>query len=276
MAKEVQQNNFLKTSCKNSAFQVFSSTICTTSNLGSIMKHIMICATLLLSIISHAMEPEKIQLNRGFLIAIEGIDGSGKSTLAHHLHTALEQKYSHVELTKEPGGTELGKKIREMLQTQPTPVCSIAESLLFAADRAQHFFEMEQLLQQNCLIISDRLADSSLAYQGYGRGLDQTWIKDNNKKAMNGRQPDLTIFVKVPVKTALERIQKRNETQSVFEKEPFLQKVADGFEDIYSQYMDNEDFKRNYCTNARELYIKSLEGSPRKLTPLTKKFNLII
>ncbi len=222
------------------------------------------------------MEPDKAQLNRGFLITIEGIDGSGKSTLAKHLYDALEQKYAHVKLTKEPGDTEVGKKIREIVQTQATPLDPKTEFLLFAADRAEHFSKMiEPLLKENYLIISDRLADSSLAYQGYGRKLDKDTIKSINAWAMHNRQPDLTIFVKVPVETALERIQKRNETVSVFEKAPFLQRVANGFEKIYEQYQNTEQFKKDFRKEAQQLYINSLD-SPRKtiLSASAKKFNL--
>jgi dTMP kinase len=222
------------------------------------------------------MEPQKIQLTHGILIAIEGIDGSGKSTLARHLHDALQNKYTHVKLTKEPGDTEVGKEIREIVQTQTTPLDSKTEYLLFAADRSEHFSKMiEPLLKENYVIISDRLADSSLAYQGYGRGLDKDKIKLINAWAMHNRQPDLTIFVQVPVKTALERIQKRNEALSTFEKEPFLKKVATGFEEIYEQYLDSESFKNDFCPKAQHAYLSSLE-SPRKtfLTQSAKKFNL--
>lgn len=240
------------------------------------MKYMMISATLMLSIISHAMETEKTQLSRGVLIAIEGIDGSGKSTLARHLYDALQEKYAHVQLTKEPGDTEVGKKIREIVQTQTIPLDPLAEFLLFAADRTEHFSQMIiPHLKENYIIISDRLADSSLAYQGYGRGLDKDMIKSINARAMHNRQPDLTIFVKIPVETALERIQKRNEAVSAFEKKSFLKKVAAGFEEIYEKYYSSEDFKTQLRKEAQQLYIKSLE-SPRKtaLAASAKKFNL--
>jgi dTMP kinase len=240
------------------------------------MKYIMICATLILSTISFAMEAEKNQLKRGFLIAIEGIDGSGKSTLARHLYDALQNKYTYVKLTKEPGDTEVGKKIREIVQTQTTPLDPKTEFLLFAADRAEHFSKMiEPLLKENCIIISDRLADSSLAYQGYGRDLDKNMIKLINQWAMGSRQPDLTIFVKVPVEIALKRIQKRNEAVSVFEKGPFLQAVANGFETIYEHYQNSENFKTEFSKDAQKAYLESLD-SPRKtlLSSYAKKFNL--
>jgi dTMP kinase len=263
-------------SYKTIAFKVFSSTNYTTCNIGSIMKCMMISATLMLSVIAHAMETPKIELNRGILIAIEGIDGSGKSTLANHLYNALQPKYAHVKLTKEPGDTEVGKKIREIVQTQTTPLDPKTEFLLFAADRAEHFSKMiELLLKQNYIIISDRLADSSLAYQGYGRDLDKNMIASVNRWAMDKITPDLTIFVKVPDETALERIQKRNETVSTFEKEPFLKKVAAGFEKIYEKYCSSESFKTEFKPEARQLYIETLESPGKKfLSPYATPFNL--
>src|SRR5690606_1203285 len=169
-------------------------------------------------------------LSKGLLIAIEGIDGSGKSTLAHNLFTLLHSKQYSVLLTKEPGDTALGKKIRELVQTQTIPLATKSEYLLFAADRAQHFSELIiPALTQKKIIISDRLSDSSLAYQGYGRGLELERLHQINQWAMNDTTPNLTIFVRVPVDTALERVTKRSEL-SVFEKKHFLEKVANGFE----------------------------------------------
>jgi dTMP kinase len=195
------------------------------------MKYFIILTSFFISTASIAME---VVPQRGILIAIEGIDGSGKSTFARHLEDALHKTYAKVKLTKEPGDTEVGKKIREMVQRQNEPLDAKTEFLLFAADRAEHFSKVIQpLLEKNYIIISDRLADSSLAYQGYGKELDKEMIKSINTWAMNGIKPDLTIFLKVHEKIALERIQKRNEAITAFEKEPFLKKVAQGFEKIY-------------------------------------------
>lgn len=199
------------------------------------MKYLILFATV--SSISCAMEIVKKEPKRGIFIAIEGIDGSGKSTLAQHLHNALQQKYYNVQLTKEPGGTISGQKIRDIVHTQKTPLDPKAEFLLFAADRAQHFTEViEPLLKQKYIIISDRWADSSLAYQGYGRGLDKDIINTVNTWAMNGRRPDFTIFVKISPTIALKRIKKRNNDISIFEKEYLLKEVAKGFEEIFSKY----------------------------------------
>ncbi len=178
------------------------------------------------------------QLTRGILIAIEGIDGSGKSTLAKNISSSLEQQGFNTTLTREPGHSQLGKEIRELVQTQNMPISPRAQYLLFAADRAQHFTELViPALEQNKIIISDRMADSSLAYQGYGNGLDLEMIKSINAWSMNKITPDLTVFVRIPVEIALERCGKRG-ALSAYEKQGFLQKVADGFEELYKNRTD--------------------------------------
>jgi len=178
-------------------------------------------------------------LHKGLLIAIEGIDGSGKSTLAHTLHQKLYENGYNTVLTKEPGDTSLGKKIRELVQHQDEPIDPKAEYLLFGADRAQHFSTVIiPALKEKKLILSDRLADSSLAYQGYGRGLNLTLLKTINEWAMQKIKPDLTIFVEAPLATVFTRIALRNKKTTSFEKELFLQKVALGFKDIYHNRTD--------------------------------------
>lgn len=176
----------------------------------------------------------------GLLIAIEGIDGSGKSTLAQRLfeHIVLTRK---ALLTKEPGDSELGKKIRAIVQQQDVPVCPKAEYLLFAADRAQHFEEVViPALLTGTIVLSDRMADSSLVYQGFARGLDINIIRTVNTWAMNNRTPDITLFVRVDPATARERLCARNETLTAFEREQeaFMQKVHDGFCSLYQNRND--------------------------------------
>jgi len=174
------------------------------------------------------------QLTRGILIAMEGIDGAGKSTLAQTVHATLAEHGFDTLLTKEPGDTELGKEIRALIPTQTMPISPKAQFLLFAADRAQHFSSLIiPSLAQKKLIISDRLADSSLAYQGYGEGLPLDAIRDINCWAMDNVAPDLTIFVRIPVKTALERCNKRGALSAYEQRTDFLHKVADGFEELY-------------------------------------------
>lgn len=177
----------------------------------------------------------------GLLIGIEGIDGSGKSSLAKALSTHLIDQGLTVLLTKEPGGTDFGKSLRQILQYRTTPLDSKAEFLLFAADRAQHFTELViPALRSNQIVISDRTCDSSLVYQGYGRGLDLIILKQVNQWAMQNYQADLTIYVQLPLTIAQSRMQKRAETPTVFEQEQleFQQKLIHGFEQLYTNRTD--------------------------------------
>jgi len=180
-------------------------------------------------------------LKKGILIAIEGIDGSGKSSLAQNLYAHLQQEAYPAVLTKEPGATSLGKQLRTIVQEKKVPICSQAEYLLFATDRAQHFNEyIIPWLAQKKLIISDRMADSSLVYQGYGRGLDKTMIATINAWAMNNIRPDKTIFVRVDAAIAAQRIAARNAALTSFEKEKneFIQKLVHGFDELYKKRDD--------------------------------------
>src|SRR5262249_31717088 len=115
------------------------------------------------------------------------------------------------------------------------------EFLLFATDRAQHFDQIIiPHLKANKLIISDRMADSSLVYQGYGRGLDKNMIETINTWAMQGNKPDLTLYVKVTPEIAAARIIARKTALSSFEKEKqaFMQTLVNGFETLYKKRTD--------------------------------------
>ncbi len=177
-----------------------------------------------------------MKLKNGMLISVEGIDGSGKSTLIKNVAQLLRAYNLPVILTKEPGGSALGKQLRTILQTQTTPLTPKAEYLLFAANRAQHFHEVIMPnLQQHNLIISDRMADSSLVYQGYGRGLDLDMLRTINRWAMNTIQPDLTVYIKIPYNIARDRIAARKQL-TTFEKEHenFIKKLMVGFDEIFT------------------------------------------
>jgi len=176
------------------------------------------------------------QLKRGILISIEGIDGSGKSTLANKLRDALQKKDFPVVLTCEPGGTEVGKLIRPMLQHKLPSMCDQTEFLLYAADRAQHFEELIiPKIQEKKLIISDRMNDSSVAYNGYGRGLDLQMIKSVNAWVMKQHKPDITLYIQLPIAEAVARLKKRKgrPTSIEQEKEAFTKRVVQGFETVF-------------------------------------------
>ncbi len=174
---------------------------------------------------------------KGLFITLEGIDGSGKSLLARNLTEQLQQEGIKTLLTKEPGGSVLGKTIRSLLQDRPISITDKAEYLLFAADRAQHMQEVIlPHLEKNYWVLSDRCADSSIVYQGYGRGLSIDMIKTINAWAMNTIQPDSVLYVDIDIDTAFERITKRNEQLTAFEQEKkdFFTRVQQGYEALYA------------------------------------------
>src|SRR3990172_3662495 len=145
---------------------------------------------------------------RGFLITLEGGEGSGKSTLAAALACALDERGYTVCPTREPGGTLLGRAIEQLFQ-QPhagiTPI-PLAELLLFEPDRAQHVSEIiDPALAAGDIVVCDRYTDSTLAYQGFGRGLDLSFLRTLNEAASGGLEPDLTILLDLPPEVGLAR-----------------------------------------------------------------------
>jgi len=147
-------------------------------------------------------------LDHGLFITLEGGEGSGKSTLAAALARALEERRYTVCLTREPGGTQLGQAIERMFQQHeagdtPAP---LAELFLFVADRAQHVSEkIAPALAAGDIVVCDRFTDSSLAYQGFGRGLDLGFIRTLNEAATGGLKPDLTLLLDLPPEVGLAR-----------------------------------------------------------------------
>jgi dTMP kinase len=143
----------------------------------------------------------------GKFITFEGCEGSGKTTQARNLQQHLLNKGRDVILCHEPGGTPLGKRIRDILLD---PACAdmvpITEALLFAADRAQQVMQViRPALAQGWVVIADRFIDSSLAYQGVGRGCGLEAVKNLNEWACGDIEPNLTIFLDLKVKEGLER-----------------------------------------------------------------------
>lgn len=173
---------------------------------------------------------------KGLLITIEGIDGSGKTTLIQSIAKKLLAQNIPFITTKEPGGTDLGKQIRSMVQNQSIPLCPKAEFLLFSADRAQHFEQkIIPALTQGVIVLSDRMGDSSVVYQGYARGLDIEMINSVNTWTMNGITPDITFYLRIEAQESINRILKRNIALTAFEKESsdFTQKLIAGFDDLF-------------------------------------------
>lgn len=142
----------------------------------------------------------------GFLLTFEGIGGSGKSTLSAGLATHLEASGWRVERTREPGGTPLGRSLRTLLLEAPGPTDPWAEAFLFNADRAQTYSEViEPSLAAGKVVMSDRGPFGTVAYQGYGRGLDLSLIDHMSEAAWRGRKADLVFVVDVDPRVGLER-----------------------------------------------------------------------
>lgn len=149
---------------------------------------------------------------RGKFITFEGIDGSGKSTQLRMLAGELRLRGVDCLTTREPGGTPLGRRLREaFLETEET-VAPMAELLLFAADRAQHVeFLIKPALGGGRVVISDRYADATYAYQGAGRGFPEDTVNQIIGLATGGLKPDLTLFFDISVQTAIARMRSRTE-----------------------------------------------------------------
>ena len=170
------------------------------------------------------------------LITLEGGDGSGKSTQARLLSKALFDKGYNVTSLREPGGTNLGENLREILndnQRDHIGLTDMSQLYLFLAARAQLVTERiaPVLLEPNNVIVCDRYMDSTVAYQGYGFGFDIDFIKQANYHAIGDFKPNLTILIDCPVETALARTKSRTGKTSRFETKhnDFHQRVRQGF-----------------------------------------------
>ncbi|HJA78599.1 dTMP kinase [uncultured Desulfovibrio sp.] len=148
-------------------------------------------------------------------ITVEGIEGSGKSTALTLLSQEMERRGFDVLLTREPGGCGLGRAIRPIVLDARTRSLNMrAELYLFLADRAQHVGEViRPALEAGQIVLCDRYTDSTLAYQGYGRGLDPEKLRHINDMATGGLTPDLTLLMDLPVTVGLERAGLRNQRQ---------------------------------------------------------------
>jgi dTMP kinase len=150
---------------------------------------------------------------QGKLITFEGIDGSGKSTQHRMLTGELRSRGLDVVSTQEPGGTPLGRRLREAFLETEEVVAPIAELLLFAADRAQHVeLLIRPALNDGKIVVSDRYADATFAYQGAGRGFNEETVNQIIDLATNGLEPDLTLFFDISVDNAIKRLRGRDDS----------------------------------------------------------------
>ena len=174
---------------------------------------------------------------KGKFIVIEGIDGCGKTTQIDELSkwlpkSGLINKGSKLITTREPGGSLLGKKLRGLIldNNENNKPSSLAELLLYSADRAEHVSKIiSPALSNNNWVISDRFSDSTLAYQGYGRKIDLEIIKKIESIVCQGEYPDITFFLDISPKESI--LRRKNEIPDRIESEGirFLEKVNEGF-----------------------------------------------
>ena len=171
-------------------------------------------------------------MKNGLFITFEGGDGCGKTTQIELLDKYLKNKGFDTLLTREPGAKGLGVKLREILLNYDGEVSPQCESFLFLADRAQHIdCIIKPALKEGKIILCDRHTDSTVAYQGYGRGLDIEEIKTLNNIATGGLKPNLTIVLDVDVKTSMQRVGKEKDRMESAGIE-FFNKVRRGYLEI--------------------------------------------
>ena len=180
---------------------------------------------------------------RGRFLVLEGIDGCGKTTQLECLQAWLPQSGlmppgAELLVTREPGGTELGVALRQLLLHPPGDAApgTTAELLLYAADRAQHVQQrIEPALAAGHWVLSDRFSGSTAAYQGYGRGLPLALIDQLATIATGGLRPDLTLLLAIPLAESFARRGQRPADRIEASGEAFLQRVCDGFAELAQQ-----------------------------------------
>ena len=193
---------------------------------------------------------------RGVFITLEGIDGSGKSTQFKMLAEALSNRGLEVVVTREPGGTVLGERMRAvLLSNESRNLAPAAELFLMAADRAQDVAEViSPALEAGVVVISDRYADSTVAFQGYGRGLDLDIIDDVNRLATGGLTPDITILFDLDPRQAQSRLDARITGESSF-----------GFEPGMTRF---DEEKLDFHLRVRDGYLKLASTEPERFRVL--------
>ena len=206
---------------------------------------------------------------KGKFIVFEGIDGSGKTTQINQLSkwliaTDLIPENNKLVITREPGGTKLGKSIRSLLldTSREKSPGSITELLLYAADRSQHVNEIiRPTLDKGDWVISDRFCGSTLAYQGYGRKLDINLIKDLEAIATQGIVPDITFLLDIPIEESIRRRMNRKDDRIEKEGREFLSNVSLGFQAL----SEDNNWKKISAINSEEKIISEIKSEIKKL-----------
>ncbi|MBF0266159.1 MAG: dTMP kinase [Gammaproteobacteria bacterium] len=183
-------------------------------------------------------------MKQGKFITIEGSEGAGKTTQINNIKDFLDKQDIEVITTREPGGTLISEKIREiLLDNNNTELCTDAEMLLVFAARSQHLHELIlPAIEQGKWVISDRFTDSSFAYQGYARGLSLERIKVLKQWVQGDYNPDLTLLFDLPVEVGMARAKKRGPSDR-FEQEKldFFERVRQGF--LSMSYLESDRYE---------------------------------
>lgn len=182
-------------------------------------------------------------MNKGLFIVFEGGEGSGKSTIIEKVYEWLKEKRIDCIKTREPGGIKISEQIREIiLNTENTNMDGRTEALLYAAARRQHLLEkVVPALEEGKVVLCDRFLDSSLAYQGYARGLGIEEVYEINKFAIGDNMPDLSILFDIEPELGLQRINNntnREVNRLDLEKMDFHYKVREGYQIVYNNNKD--------------------------------------
>jgi len=196
---------------------------------------------------------------RGKFITVEGTDGAGKSTQMDMLIKYLEEKGIEVVVTREPGGTKISERLREIiLDAENKEMTDVTEAMLYAASRAQHVEEkIIPALEEGKFVICDRFVDSSVVYQGYARGLDMEMIESINKYAVCGLVPDITLFFDITPEAGIARKKNMHRLDRIEqEKMDFHYRVYNGYKALCEKYP--ERIKRINAENDIETVHKDV------------------
>lgn len=203
-------------------------------------------------------------MKKGLFISIEGPDGSGKSTQIENIKQFFADKSIDILFTREPGGTAIGERIRNiLLDKECVDMNYMTEAMLYAASRAQHVAQViKPALAAGRIVVCDRFVDSSIAYQGYGRGLGEA-VAVINRYAVDGCMPDVTFFMKVDPSVGIDRIGSDKQDRLDGEKEAFHREVYRGYLELEKQNPQRivgidasrsiEDIKEEICRKLEEV-----------------------
>lgn len=205
-------------------------------------------------------------MEKGFFITFEGTDGCGKTTQLNKIKDFLTQSGFEVVVTREPGDLNIGTKIRDILLHHEGFLSDRSEMFLFLADRSQHVDALvEPAINEGKIVLCDRYIDSTIAYQGYGRGQDIELLKKLNSIAINGIEPDLTLLFDVSAETAQNRVgneKDRMESAGML----FHKKVREGY-----LQLQKENPERIKIVDANESIDKVFENTKNIVVQLIKE-----